>query len=110
MTTPGAIRAHRTVVVVEDAPTTPEEGVDPAGAHTVVWYVSGRGVCRPAVFHYDDRAATWVRGAPCDSVVDGGIVVQPTWGGRVELRLVHLKFDGREDESPWSVNYRMIAG
>jgi hypothetical protein len=34
MTTPGAIRAHRTVVVVEDAPTTPEEGVDPAGAHT----------------------------------------------------------------------------
>jgi hypothetical protein len=101
------IQAHRVVTQVEDAPLSPDDGVDPGAATRVVWYVSGRGVCRPAVFHLDDRAGVWVRGAPCDSVVDGGVVVQPTWGGRVELRLVHLKFDG-EEGAPWTINYRPL--
>ena len=103
------IRHHREVAHVEDAPIHPREGVDVGAAAQVVWYVSGRGVCRPAVFHLDELAGVWVRGAPCDSVVDGGMVVQPTWGGRVELRLVHLKFDGDEG-SPWTINYRAIGG
>lgn len=102
------IRHARTVLEVEEPPTPEETGIDPEGAERVVWYLSGRGVCRPAVYHYDDLAGVWVRGAPCESFVDSGIVAQPTWGGRVELRLVHLKFDTLEPERPWTVNYRLI--
>ena len=102
------IQAARVVMQVEDPPLPGDPGLDPEGAERVVWYVSGRGVCRPAVFHYDDLAGVWVRGTPCDSFVDSGIVVQPTWGGRVELRLLHLKFDTLEAETPWAVNYRLI--
>lgn len=103
------ILPHRVVPAVEDAPTAPDDGVDPDGAATVVWYLSGRGICRPAVYHFDDHAGVWVRGAPCESLVDGGVVAQPTWGGRVEIRLVHLKFDGQADEgAPWTVDYRRI--
>ncbi len=105
----GAIQPHRVVHAVEDAPAGPADGLDPGDAGTVVWYVSGRGVCRPAVYHFDDHAGVWVRGAPCESIVDGGIVVQPTWGGRVEVRLVHLKFDGRDDDFPWTVDYRLLS-
>ena len=50
-----------------------------------------------------------VRGAACESVVDGGVFVQATWGGKVEIRLLHLKFDGAEDGAPWTVNYRLTA-
>lgn len=103
-----AIRPHRVVLSAEDAPTSPDDGIDPGAAPRVVWYVSGRGVCRPAVYHYDDHARVWVRGAPCESLVDGGIVAQPTFGGRVEVRLVHLKFDAQEEECPWAVNYRLL--
>ena len=104
------ICAHRVVPAVEDAPTAPDDGVAAEGARTVLWYLSGRGVCRPAVYHYDDLARQWVRGAPCESVVDGGLVAQPTWGGRVEIRLVHLKFDGQEEEHAWTINYRRHDG
>lgn len=103
-----SIRAHRVVPTVEDAPTAPADGINPDGADTVVWYVSGRGVCRPAVYHFDDHAGVWVRGAACESVVDGGVFVQPTWGGRVELRLVHLRFDGMDEGSPWTIDYRLV--
>jgi hypothetical protein len=107
--TPGAIRAHRRVPAVEDAPTSPDDGVPAEGAARVVWYLSGRGVCRPAVFHLDELAGVWVRGAPCESVVDGGVVMQPTFGGRVEVRLVHLKFDAAAEGEPWVVNYRLLG-
>lgn len=100
---------HRVVTAVEDAPEAQEPGVDPLGHDTVVWYLSGRGVCRPAVYHFDELAGVWVRGAPCESVVDGGVVAQRTFGGRVEIRLVHFKFDGRDEASPWTVNYRRIG-
>ncbi|MDP2313873.1 MAG: hypothetical protein Q8P41_13280 [Pseudomonadota bacterium] len=98
------------VLSVEDPPPDVRAGVDPGSAARIVWYVSGRGVCRPAVYHLDERAGVWVRGASCESVVDGGVVVQPTFGGRVEVRLVHLKFDGTEAESPWTINYRLLPG
>ena len=105
---PDSIAPHRVVPSVEDPPDRPDDGLDPEGASSVVWYLSGRGVCRPAVYHLDDRAGVWVRGASCESIVDGGVVVQPTWGGRVEIRLVHLKFDAREEASPWTVNVRRV--
>jgi hypothetical protein len=97
------------VPAVEDPPVDPAEGLYPGGADTVVWYLSGRGVCRPAVYHLDELAGVWVRGAPCESVVDGGVFVQPTHGGRVEIRLVHLKFDSDAEDSPWTVNVRMVG-
>jgi hypothetical protein len=97
---------HRVVTAVEDAPVGPKDGIDPGTYATAVWYVSGRGVCRPAVYHFDELARRWVRGAACESVVDGGVFVQPTWHGRVELRLVHLKFDD-DDGAPWTVNVRL---
>jgi len=102
------VQPHRLVPAVEDAPEKLEDGVFPGDHERIVWYVSGRGVCRPAVFHLDELSGLWVRGAPCDSVVDGGIVVQPTFGGRVEIRLVHLKFDGSESDSPWTITYRLL--
>lgn len=106
------IATHRVVPSVEDAPTNGTDGVDPGGSASIVWYISGRGVCRPAVYHLDDRAGVWVRGAACESVVDGGVVVQPTFGGRVDVRLVHLKFDAAGDDpaedASWTVNYRLL--
>ncbi len=105
------IEAHRVVHAVEDPPKDVTDGVDPGGRATIVWYISGKGVCRPAVYHFDERAEVWVRGAACESVVDGGVVVQPTFGGRVEVRLVHLKFDSvaadSAEDAPWTVNFRL---
>ena len=101
------IRPHRVAHAVEDAPASPDDGVDPGGHATAVWYVSGRGVCRPAIYHFDEHAGVWVRGQACESVVDGGVFVQPTWGGRVEIRLLHLKFDGDEG-APWIIDLRLI--
>ena len=104
---PGML-AHRVVHSVEDSPVGSDAGVDPGSAARIVWYVSGRGVCRPAIYHLDERAGVWVRGAACESVVDGGVVVQATYGGRVEVRLVHLKFDGDEEDRPWTIDYRLL--
>ncbi|MDP2306144.1 MAG: hypothetical protein Q8P18_08950 [Pseudomonadota bacterium] len=104
--------SHRLVPSVEDPPRDVTEGVDPGGRASIVWYISGRGVCRPAVYHLDDLSGVWVRGTACESVVDGGVVVQPTFGGRVEVRLVHLKFDSTAaedgEDAPWTVNFRLL--
>ena len=99
----GPINADAAVAANEAAPTLVTHGIDASDGdlQECVWYLTGGTSCSATFFYYDSLAVAWCAGETV-SVSGNAVLLQYTFGERVDLRITSLT-------GTYQRNYKLVS-